>query len=177
MPNPIQAARRTVILENAGIKVPVNAAKEESSVQSNAKTKSVLERITDCVRNIFKNIKNLFASIFYRVFYCKAPPTDVEKQYSVFTARKERVDSLSDELTAKEANEFPVVYTRLGKDIFKGSYNLPWKAWVCMPFLGRITYYEIGKKHALDNSKALIPHLKSYYESEITRIENQIKRG
>lgn len=185
--SPVSGANKPIVLEERGIEpkaAPKGVSSDGSSIKSAfadtaayGQPKTVMGKVKDCFLNIFKSIKNLFVSIFYRIFYCKAPPTDGEMEHSKFLARKERVDSLSDELASKEANEFPIVYTRLGKEVLKKSYNIFWKAWVSIPYLVSKTYYEIGRKEAEKNPKALISHLKAYYESQIVRLENQIRHG
>lgn len=157
--------------------VPQGISSSGSSMKSAAseiQSKSTFRKIQDCFINIFKSIKNLFASIFYRIYYWKAPPSKIELKLTKFVERKERADSLSEELALKEAEEFPIAFSRVGKEIFHNSYNLIWKARTS--FSGH-TYYEIGKEEAQKNPKILIPHLKAYYDFEINMLENQIRRG
>ncbi len=177
----VNAASQALVKQNieksSSQLTPLGISSNKSSIQSaqEQKSKGIFGKIKDSFFNVIKSIKNLFVSLFYHIFYCKAPPTEVELKYLDFKSRMERVDCLSDELVLKEANEFPIVFTLFGREVFKKSYNLIWKLWVCIPYVGYKTYYEMGKTEAEKDYKALIPHLKSYYQLEAQRLESKIR--
>lgn len=157
--------------------VPKGISSEKSSIQSSEKEKKgVFIRIIDSFQNIFKSIKSMFLTLFYRIFYCKLSPSKIERKHSAFLDKLNEVDSFSEELAKKEANKNPVVFTLFGKQIFNDSYNLIWRLWTCIPYIGHKTYYETGKEEAKKDYKALIPHLKSYYLSQVVRLGAQIGR-
>lgn len=156
---------------------PKGISSGNSSIQSAGvhKSKNIFEEIKDSVTNIVSSIKHLILSIFYRIFYCKMPPTQNELKYSDFKARMDRVNDLSPELALKEANEFPIVFTLLGQEVFKKS-NIAWKIYVGIPLLlGIKTYYEIGREESLKDPRTLIPTLQEYYLQQSATLERKIK--
>jgi len=174
------AAQQTGNISGAGSSPsPRGVASDGSTIQSAAREpkKGIFTRIKDSIVNVFVGIKNAIKNVFYRLFFCKAPPSDVELKYLDFQSRLDRVDSLSDELALKEADEYPVVFTQFGRHVYKKSWNYLWKIVTYLPVVGNKTYYEIGRKEAQKNPKALIPHLKQYYLRQTQRLESQMRRS
>jgi len=184
--NTSSPASKAANVSNAGSNpVPKGLASNQSSIQSTEtqQSKGILTKVKDTIVNIFVRIKDAIKNVFYRLFFCKAPPSDVELKYLDFQSRLERVDSLSEELALKEAEEHQVVFTHYGQHVFKRSWNLVWRIWTSIPvvrnkkLVRNKTYYEIGRKEAYKNYKELIPHLKQYYHTQAKRLENQIRRS
>lgn len=156
---------------------PLGIAANDSSIESidTALKKSISQRIKDSFFNIIQSIKDFFRSIIYRLFFCKAPPTKDQDCLLDFQARLDRVDQLSGPLAEKEANKYPVVYTMLGKKIYRRNfYNLPWILWVSIPYFNWKNYSEIGRKEAAKDNSILIPILKEYYQSEVESYKRRV---
>lgn len=97
-----------------------------------------------------------------------------KRMLDVFKALFEKLDSMTATDAVALADAKPVLYTLLGQDVFSKSWNVVWKALVCMPGFDK-TYYEIGKSEAQLSPERLIPTIRTYLNTEIESYQRRIQ--